>query len=314
MKVTLDLSRLRAEGSITPEEYERLLALSAREGAGIAVNILIGFGVVSVSAAALALVPDALVAIGLGAGLLIAGAGLLVRAPAWTVLGNILLLVAALLFGGGLLTLMSGTLATFLLVAAVFAGVALLTDSALMTVLAVLMLSGALGSRGAYAHALYSLSVPQPTVTVVLFTALAIALYGLSRRVGARGERISLIGARTALFLVNLGFWVGSLWGDRLGPDGRGGGVVITDLVFVLGWLIALAGVGAWAVRENRRWVLNLAAVFGAIHFYTQWFERLGATPLSVLVAGLVLLGLAFGLWRWNDRFPGGGPSQPGSL
>ena len=41
----------------------------------------------------------------------------------------------------------------------------------------------------------------------------------------------------------------------------------------------------AWAVKANRRWVINLVAVFGAIHFYTQWFERLGADPLSVLTA-----------------------------
>ncbi len=47
--------------------------------------------------------------------------------------------------------------------------------------------------------------------------------------------------------------------------------------------------------------MLNLAAVFGAIHFYTQWFEKLGATPLSVLVAGMTTLALAIGIWKYNQ-------------
>jgi hypothetical protein len=38
------------------------------------------------------------------------------------------------------------------------------------------------------------------------------------------------------------------------------------------------------------------------IHFYTQWFERLGATPLSVLLGGVVMLASAFALWMFNRR------------
>ena len=71
---------------------------------------------------------------------------------------------------------------------------------------------------------------------------------------------------------------------------------------FALGWAVALIAAGAWAARENRRWVVNVVTVFGAIHFYTQWFERLSATPLSILIAGLATLGLAVGLFMWNQR------------
>jgi hypothetical protein len=63
---------------------------------------------------------------------------------------------------------------------------------------------------------------------------------------------------------------------------------------------VALVAVGVWAARANRRWVVNLAAVFGAIHFYTQWFERLGAEPVAILVAGVTALGFALALWRMN--------------
>ena len=48
--------------------------------------------------------------------------------------------------------------------------------------------------------------------------------------------------------------------------------------------------------------MVNAAAVFGAIHFYTQWFEYLGPNPLSVLGGGVLLV--IFGLLlRWlNGR------------
>ena len=70
---------------------------------------------------------------------------------------------------------------------------------------------------------------------------------------------------------------------------------------------MALLAAAVWAARANRRWVLNLAATFGGIHFYTQWFERLGADPLTVLAAGLLTLGFATLLWRLNRRLAPGG-------
>jgi iron complex transport system permease protein len=51
--------------------------------------------------------------------------------------------------------------------------------------------------------------------------------------------------------------------------------------------------------------------VFGAIHFYTQWFEKLGATPLSVLVGGVVLLLAALALRRFNRRPVETAPAPP---
>jgi hypothetical protein len=49
--------------------------------------------------------------------------------------------------------------------------------------------------------------------------------------------------------------------------------------------------------------LVNVAAVFAAIHFYTQWFERLDASALSVLIAGLLALGFAVGLRALNLNF-----------
>jgi iron complex transport system permease protein len=60
------------------------------------------------------------------------------------------------------------------------------------------------------------------------------------------------------------------------------------------------------AARANRRWVVTTAATFGAINFYTQWFERLGAEPWAIIVAGLTIVGIAVGLWRYNTTHAGG--------
>jgi hypothetical protein len=47
--------------------------------------------------------------------------------------------------------------------------------------------------------------------------------------------------------------------------------------------------------------------VFGAIEFYTKWFERLGAEPWAIIVAVLTIVGFAIALWRYN--LTGGRPA-----
>ena len=59
----------------------------------------------------------------------------------------------------------------------------------------------------------------------------------------------------------------------------------VSEIAFIIGWAILIIAVGAWAARTNRRWVVT-TAVFGAIELYTQWFERLGAAPWAIIVAG----------------------------
>jgi iron complex transport system permease protein len=232
-------------------------------------------------------------------------------------LAQICLVLGALMFSGGVLAIGKGALAEMLIVTAALAVAAIVARSSLLMVAAVLALGACLGARAGYWDATYMLAIYEPLVTIVLFSLLALGTYYLSKSLAADYERLALIAARTSVFMVNFGFWIGSLWGDHLllirsllrGDSGistnsLAGSQMIPPLAFVVGWAVVLLGAGAWAVRENRRWAVNVAAVFGAIHFYTQWFERLRLEPMTVFVGGLLMLAFALGLWMFNKRSP----------
>jgi len=295
MKVTLDLNQLLEDGKITQEECERLSALAAKSTGSLAFNILIGFGVIAVSLATLALVPAPTTAVVIG--LIVMVGGLVLSRSGrdqWAVLANTCILVGALMAGGGITIEAEGSLISILSVTAIFAVASILAQSTLLAALATLMLSASIGARTGYFYASYFLVIQEPVITVILFSILSIGLFQLSKTLSAGYERIAIASSRTGVFLVNFGLWVGSLWGDRSAS--------IPDTAFALIWAIALVALAIWAWQRNRRWALNIAAVFGGIHFYTQWFENLGASPGSVLVAGLLALGFAVGLKSINTK------------
>jgi iron complex transport system permease protein len=315
MKITLDISKLVEEGKLTREEADKLTAFAAQDTGLLGVNILIGFGVVGTAAGAVALVPTPLTAVILGVAVFAAGCAIVLnRVQQWIVLGQICLVIGALMFGGGVIAYGAGSLASMLIVTAVFALAAIAARSNLLMALAVLAASACLGARTGYSHALYSLAIFEPTLTIVLFCALALIAYNASQRLTADYEHLAITAARTSLLLINFGFWIGSLWGDPLmllrSMNAKDASlafrteIVIPAGVFSILWAMVLLGAGIWAVQVNRRWLVNLVAVFAGIHFYTQWFERLGATPLSVLLGGLLLLASGSALWMLNRRWP----------
>ena len=315
MKITLDISRLLEEGKLTREEADKLASLAAHDTGSLGINILIGFGVIAIAAGAMALVPTPWTAVGFGLALFAAGFAIaLNRVQQWTLLGQICLVIGALMFGGGVIAYRPDTVVSMLIVTGAFWLAAIVARSNLLMVLAVLAASACLGARTGYSHALYSLAIFEPTLTIVLFSALALIAYQVSHRLSAEYERLAITAARTSLLLINFGFWIGSLWGDPLmllrSMNAKDASLafmtktVIPATAFSILWAVALLGAGIWAVQVNRRWLVNLVAVFAGIHFYTQWFERLGATPLSVLLGGLVMLASALALWAFNRRIP----------
>jgi iron complex transport system permease protein len=282
-----------------------------QDAGSLAFNILVGFGVVAVSIGAVALVPTPFTAAIVGAAVFAFGLVLtLTHSEQWSLLAQICLVVGALIFAGGVLAIDQGSLRALILVTVVFAAASIVACSSLLMVGATLALASCIGASTGYWHATYELSIAEPALTVVLFSLLALGTYHLSKQLSLDYERLALMAARTSVFLVNFGFWVGSLWGDRLDwlrpPASEAAAnadrITLSPLWFAIGWALALAATGIWAARAGRRWVVNVVAVFAAIHFYTQWFDRLGPSPASFLLGGLVMLGFALGLWTFNRR------------
>lgn len=314
MKVTLDLDALVAEGRITEDDARELLAMASRDTVSGALNILVIVGVIAVVAGAIVLAPSANTALVIG--VMLGAVGVLgeqLATAGWGMLRQMLILIGAMLACGAFIVINKGTTASVAISSMALTGLALWSGSGLLAALGALLVGPLLHAGSDYEHAMYSVWVEQPTLTIAVFGGLALLSLWISGQVQARASRALIVYSRTCLFLAQFGFWVGSLWGEtggHAGPDGAAGSQRISPETFAIGWAFALLTTGVWAARENRRWVVNLCAVFGMIHFYTQWFERLHASAGTVLGAGIVTLLVALLLRRYNQ---GDAPLNPAS-
>jgi hypothetical protein len=64
----------------------------------------------------------------------------------------------------------------------------------------VLALASCLGERTGYLHATYFLGIEEPTLTILAFSAIALLLLAVSKRVGADHARLALV--------VAIGLWL----------------------------------------------------------------------------------------------------------
>lgn len=295
MKVLIDLEKLRDEGKISESDYKKLNQFAIEDTGSLAFNLLVGFGVIAVTSASIALVPSAYTAILLGMLISALGFSPLRQSIKWHLFSVICVLLGSLLLCGGILWLYEASVTSWVIITLLLTISGILSQSGLLIVLAVLALSSTIGAGAFYGFAMYTIVISEPGVTAILFGLLGYLTYQLSFRVSPNYQRLAILASRTSIFLVNLGLWVGSLWGDHL-P----GNIHIADWAFSLIWAILLIGTGVWAAKMNRRWVLNTCATFGAIHFYTQWFERLNTTPTTLLLAGMIALFFALGIRYLN--------------
>jgi iron complex transport system permease protein len=300
MKVTLDLSDLLSRGEITKDEADRLAKLGARDTGSLGVNILLGFGTVAVALGGGFLFPTAQSVIVIGAILFVIGIALILnKQTKWALFAQICITIGALGVVGGVSYISDGNFYVNVTLALGLAVAAFAASSGLLGALAVLQFSIALGSGTAYWHGGYFTWVEQPALTILVLAVMSIALTFAATRLPPASERVAIIMARTGVLMINLAFLVGSIFGDQLVPWDT----TVEANVFSVVWAVLLIGVGLWGVLSNRRWVVNAAAVFGAIHFYTQWFEYLGPNPLSVLGGGILLIGFGFALRWFNTKF-----------
>lgn len=296
MKITLDIDKLLSEGRISQDEYSRLKQFAAETTSSLALNIVLAFGIIAVAGGAIALLHSSAATLILGIAVAVFGGCLCSAGVRWTLLGNVLLPLGALTGAGGIIAATAGSAGGFSLVAALLIAGALAAKSGLLASLSVFALLSALGGSTGYQHAGYFLCIEQPVLTVSAFSLLAALSYSLSRFAPHAYSRLATIFSRTAVVVVNFGFWVGSLWGDRRTTGFH------SDVLFIFAWAVGIVAIGIWGARTNNRWLVNTAATFGAIHLYTQWFEHIGATPVSVIVAGVALIVIAYALITYNRQ------------
>lgn len=288
MKITLDLDVLVAEGKLTPAEATRLKGYAARDTGELGSNVLFALGAAGVATGIGVLLPSVETVIALGAVLFAAGFWLrLARVERWAMFAQITMVIGALALLGSLGGLYGEHLWARLALTLATAGAAIAARSGLLAALAVVALAATVtldGEEWLPTHML--------TGAIVVLSALVLGLYLLSLRLKPVYERLAIIAMRTAILLVNVAFFIGSLMGDEL--------LDLSGMTFSIVWAFALLAFGTWAVFANRRWVVNSVAVFGAIHFFTQWFMVLGAQPFSILGGGLLLIAFGLGLARFN--------------
>jgi len=288
MKITLDLDALVSDGTLTAAEAERLKGFAARETGELGTNILFALGAAAVAIGIGVLLPSLQTAVALGAVLFAVGFWLRVaRVARWDVFAQIIMVIGALALLGGLGGLFGEHVWVRVLLTAGTAAAAVLAMSGLLSALAVVAFAATIT---------LNIEVLQPTqyltIAIVARSALVLVLYLLSLRLGPAHERLAVIAMRTGILLVNIAFFVGSIFGDEL--------LGWSGVYFAVAWALALLAFGAWAVLVNRRWVVNTVAIFGAVHFFTQWFLALGAQPFSILGGGLLLIGFGLALARFN--------------
>ena len=300
MKIVLNIKELLEEGQIDQVEYDKLLLLSKRQTTSLAFNLLVGLGIVAASIGAIALTPSPYSCFAFG--LLVCVVGILIKiktSDQWAVLSIICLMSGLLMSSAAIVWLEEHmfhmiTYRSISIVIFILGFSSYFLKSNLLAAISVLNLSTLLGSGVGYEFTSYFIWLEYPLLTIVTFSILAICFYSFSKKVSADNEKLLITGSRVSIFLVNLGFWIGSLGGDIW---------LESPHLFSIAWALAIFGVGFWAWKENRVWLINVLGVFGSIHFYTQWFQTLGAQPLSLFLGGVIAIGIAILFKRLNKSY-----------
>lgn len=313
MKILIDIDALEKQGVVPPSLALTLRAHAIRETGSGAINMLLAFGSIAIAAGLFVFLASAGFAAFFGAGFVLLG-GLIRKqyAAQWGKLGSIWMIIGALALSAAVAALVKQPAIGSLLAAVILTGCAVAAQSRLLTALVPLVLAAALGGSTGYWHACYEITVKEPTLTILLFSGMAYGAWQFAKTQAGSLQDLAVIFARVCVILINFGFWIGSLWGDTPGriwsdPETirqlrHAAGQQIPDTVFIVGWVVVLFAAGMWGAKQGRRFMVNTAATFGAIHFYTQWFEFMGMHPLSVIGAGLATIAIGLGFWRYNRK------------
>lgn len=201
-----------------------------------------------------------------------------------------------------------------------------LVDVRLVTALAIVPFAQMLDTSTEYFHATYVFTSNEPTLSILQMCLLIAAMLVLASRSQPRTARHAQTLVMLAFVVANLCALVGSLFGDVVGEVAFGpkygdfeamgasqgdayyaardafeaATLTISANVYSVLWALALIAMLIWAAMDNRRGLFNASLTFGAIHFYTQFFEEFGDEPLAWVIGGFLAIPLAWGIWRMD--------------
>lgn len=103
------------------------------------------------------------------------------------------------------------------------------------------------------------------------------------------------------LFFINLAFFIGTITGDIWQFFAQD--FVIPDDLFSLLWTLLLALGIFLALSRKNQGLFNFFVAFASLHFYVEFFRRLGFSAETMILAGFLGLAFAFALARLNRQF-----------
>ena len=174
MKITLDITKLLAEGQITQVEYDRLAQISSKNTNTLSINILVSFGILAFTWWIIVLDPSLLLGAVLASILTVAGLFIILKyQKQWSMLGNILLLIGALWTAASLIQYFSDQTWIFLFISILFVVVWIIARSGLLIAFSVLSIAPLINIDTFYGHASYFLFVEQPIITIFVYWILS---------------------------------------------------------------------------------------------------------------------------------------------
>lgn len=329
MRVVLNLKHLLEQKLITAAEAGKLKSLSSSATFQFAVSILMIFGILALAGGVYILQENTEILTLIGVVLIGLGIvfGRVKTAYSYSLVSFITLVLGAILTAVGIGAEFENMQIAALLSALLFIVVAVVAGSGFLSAMSAITLAavfGGLVGYGFYGAGSYSLGLESRSLAIVVFIILGTLAYQWSKRLKSGNERLAVVFARISLVIVNIAFWIGSLFGDQIGEidyskpdfdysilDGAytsflptlvDTAVFVSSDFFAVLWAVAIVLTGVWAVRANSTFTLNTVATFAAIHFYSQWFERFGAEAWSLLTAGGIAVLIGVGLSLINNE------------
>lgn len=317
-KDKVDIGTLLAEGIIDDEKAqelkERIEAQKEKNGSPV-LNLLIIIGALSIIAGFLGLNPNPHLGVAFAVFLMILGYGIyFLSAKKWVFVAKSFGIIGCLGVCSWLFFISNNNLTSATLVSTILIGIVACTlNSKFLVALLPITISWLIDSATGYFNGVYYISVKQPSISVILYAAMTVAGYAYILKEEGPEEKSKNIGlirvfGRTCFIFLNLSFWVGSIFGDDLSASALESypvskfPFVIPEYAFSIGWALILLTGTYMGGKFKLGFITNTSIVFFAIHFYTQFFETLGANPLSLLIGGLLMFSSVLAWWRYNKE------------